>query len=138
MIMRDEIQQVFSMAFAAAKENIYVNRWQVEFPELWSDEQLAGHVPLRVEFEHIYVFGTVAEAVSWSGGFGGDTGRGRNKRGWGCIVRIDPLAPDDPIDPRRVTCIHKESSPSASRSTTTDQTHDARSIALGSARTPVQ
>jgi hypothetical protein len=111
MMTRDEIQRVFSVAFAAAKENIYVKRWQVEFPELWSDEQLAGYVPLRIEFEHVYVFGTVAEAVSWSGGFGGDTGRGRNKRGWGRIVGIDPLAPDDPIDPRRIACIHKESSP---------------------------
>ena len=111
MMTRDEIEQVFSMAFAAAKENIYVKRWQVDFPELWSDKQLAGQVPVRVEFEHVYVFGTVAEAVSWAGGFGGDTGRGRNKRGWGRILRIDPLAHDDPIDPRRITCIHKESSP---------------------------
>ncbi len=111
MMTRDEIEQVFSMAFAAAKENIYVKRWQVDFLELWSDKQLAGQVPVRVEFEHVYVFGTVAEAVSWAGGFGGDTGRGRNKRGWGRILRIDRLAPDDPIDPRRITCIHKESSP---------------------------
>jgi len=108
---RAEIEQVFSVAFAAAKANMYVKRWQVDFPELWSDEQLDRHVPLRVEFEHVFVFGTVAEAVSWAGGFGGDTGRGRNKRGWGSIVRIDPLAPDDPVDPRRITCIHKESSP---------------------------
>ena len=111
MMTHDEIEQVFSVAFAAAKENIFVKRWQVESPELWNDEQLARHVPLRVEFEHVYVFATVAEAVSWAGGFGGDSGRGRNKRGWGRIVRIDPLAPDDPIDPRRITCIHKESSP---------------------------
>jgi hypothetical protein len=110
MMTRDEIEQVFSVAFAAAKGNMCVQRWQKEFPELWSDEQLARNVPLRVEFEHVYVFGTVAEAVSWSGGFGGDTGKGRNKRGWGSIVRVDPLAPDDPVDPRRVTCIHKESS----------------------------
>ena len=95
MMARDEIEQVFSAAFAAAKRNIYVQRWQQEFPELWSDEQLSRNVPLRVEFEHLYVFGTVAEAVSWAGGFGGDTGRGRNKRGWGSIVRVDPLAADD-------------------------------------------
>ncbi len=111
MMTRDEIEQVFTVAFAAAKENMYVKRWQVEFPELWSDEQLARHVPLRVEFEHVYVFGTVAEAVSWAGGFGGDTGRCRNKRAWGSTLRIDPLAHDDPIDPRHITCIHKESSP---------------------------
>ena len=108
---RAEIEEVFSVAFAAAKANIYVQQWQKEFPELWSDEQLAQNVPLRVEFEQVYVFGTVAEAVSWAGGFGGDTGRGRNKRGWGHIVRVDPLDPDDPVDPKRVTCIHKESSP---------------------------
>src|SRR5438093_8288072 len=47
MMTRDEIEQVFSMAFAAAKENIYVKRWQVDFPELWSDKQLAGQVPVR-------------------------------------------------------------------------------------------
>ena len=29
MMTRDEIEQVFRMAFAAAKENIYVKRWQV-------------------------------------------------------------------------------------------------------------
>ena len=111
MMTRAEIEQVFSVAFAAAKANIYVQQWQKEFPELWSDEQLARNVPPRVEFEQVYVYGTVAEAVSWAGGFGGDKGKGRNKRGWGSIVRVDPLDPDDPIDPRRVTCIHKESSP---------------------------
>ena len=77
MMTRDEIEQVFSIAFAAAKENIYVKRWQVDFPELWSDKQLAGQVPVRVEFEHVTSLGP-AEAVSWAGGFGGDTGRGRN------------------------------------------------------------
>ena len=46
------------------------------------EKAAADALPLRVEFEHLYVFGTVAEAVSWAGGFGGDTGRGRNKRGW--------------------------------------------------------
>jgi len=111
MMMRAEIEQVFSVAFAAAKANAYVQQWQKEFPELWSDEQLARNVPLRVEFEQVYVFGTVAEAVSWAGGFGGDTGKGRNKRGWGSIVRVDPLDPADPVDAKRVTCIHKESSP---------------------------
>src|SRR5438094_2020642 len=111
MMTRAEIEQVFGAAFAAAKANIYVQQWQKEFPELWSDEELARNVPLRVEFEQVFVFGTVAEAVSWAGGFGGDKCKGRNKRGWGSIVRVDPLDPDDPIDPRRVTCIHKESSP---------------------------
>src|SRR2546426_9798278 len=111
MMTHAEIEQVFSVAFAAAKANAYVQQWQKEFPELWSDEQLARNVPLRVEFEQVYVFGTVAEAVSWAGGFGGDTGKGRNKRGWGSIVRVDPLEFDDPVDPKRVTCIHKESSP---------------------------
>ena len=79
MMTRAEIEPVFSVAFAAAKANIYVQQWQKEFPELWSDEQLARDVRLRVEFEQVYVFGTVAEAISWAGGFGGDTGRGRNK-----------------------------------------------------------
>ena len=111
MMTRAEIEQVFSVAFAAAKANLYVQQWQKEFPELWGDEQLARNVPLRVEFEQVYVFGTVAEAVSWAGGVGGDKGKSRNKRGWGSIVRVHPLDPDDPIDPRRVTCIHKESSP---------------------------
>jgi len=111
MMTREEIERVFRMAFAAAKEDIDVKRWQMEFPKLWTDEQLARHVPLRVEVEHVTVFGTVVEAIRWAGGFGGDTGRGRNKRGWGSIVRVDPLASDDPIEPRRVTCIHKESSP---------------------------
>ncbi len=111
MMTRSEIEQVFSVAFSAAKTNICVQRWRQECPELWSDERLARNVPLRVEFEQVYVFGTVAEAVSWAGGFGGDKGKGRNKRGWGNIVRIHPLDPDDPIDPRRLTCIHKETSP---------------------------
>jgi hypothetical protein len=111
MMTRAAIEQVFNVAFVAAKANIYVQQWQKEFPELWSDEQLARNVPLRVEFEQVFVFGTVAEAVSRVGGFGGDKGKGRNKRGWGNIVRVYPLESDDPIDPRRVTCIHKESSP---------------------------
>ena len=62
MMTRAEIEQVFSVAFAAAKANVYVRQRQTEFPELWSDEQLARNVPLRVEFEQVYVFGTVAEA----------------------------------------------------------------------------
>lgn len=111
MMTRAEIEQVFSVAFAAAKANVYVRQWQKESPELWSDEQLARDVPLRVEFEQFYVFGTVAEAVSWARGFGGDAEKGRNKRGWGSIVRLDPLDPDDPVDAKRITCIHKESSP---------------------------
>src|SRR5437899_12808409 len=110
MMTRAEIEQVFSVAFAAAKANVYVRQRQTEFPELWSDEQLARNVPLRVEFEQVYVFGTVAEAVSWAGGFGGDTGKGRNKRGWGGIVRVDPLEFADTVDTKRVTCSHKESS----------------------------
>jgi len=38
-------------------------------------------------------------------------GEVENKREWGSIVGVDALAADDPVDPRRVTCIHKESSP---------------------------
>ena len=53
---RAAIEQVFNVAFAAAKANIYVQQWQKEFPELWSDEQLARNVPLRVEFEQVFVF----------------------------------------------------------------------------------
>ena len=64
MMTHAEIEQVFSVAFAAAKANAYVQQWQKEFPELWSDEQLARNVPLRVEFEQVYVFGTLAEAVT--------------------------------------------------------------------------
>src|SRR5437773_426398 len=104
----------FQRGVCCGQKNVFVQQWQKEFRDLWSDEQLARNVPMRVEFEQVYVFGTVAEAVSWAGGFGGDTGRGRNKRGWGRILRIDPLAPDDPIDPRRITCIHKDLLPSAS------------------------
>ena len=66
MMTRAEIARVFSgAAFPAAKANVFIKRWQKEFPELWSDEQLARNVPLRIEFEQVYVFGTVAEAISW-------------------------------------------------------------------------
>ena len=64
MMTRAEIEQVFSVVFVAAKANVCVQQWQKEFPELWSDEQLARNVPMRVEFEQVYIFGTVAEAVS--------------------------------------------------------------------------
>ena len=127
MMTRAEIEQVFSLAFAAAKASAYVQQWQKEFPELWSDEQLARNVPLRVEFEQVYVFGTVAEAISWAGGFGGDAGKGRNKRGWGSIVRVDPVGSRRPsrCEARNLYSQRIIPIPSAFRSAATDQADDA-------------
>jgi len=59
------LRRVFSVAFAAAKANIYVQQWQKEFPELWSDEQLARNVPLRVEFEQVCAYTGLDPVTFW-------------------------------------------------------------------------
>ena len=46
----------FQRGVCCGQKNVFVQQWQKEFPEFWSDEQLARNVPMRVEFEQVYVF----------------------------------------------------------------------------------
>jgi hypothetical protein len=51
----------------------------------WTEEVIARNPPLRVEFEHAIVFGSLAEARSIRDG----------KSNWGCLLKIEPLRCDD-------------------------------------------
>ena len=82
------------------------NRWVRAFREhrgwgqLWTRESLKRGCPVRVELEHVMVFGTVQEARSLV----------RAKTRWGRFLRVAPLQPDDEIDPTRIVYQHKPSS----------------------------
>ena len=55
---------------------------------------------MRVEFEHAIAFSTFSEALSLR----------RNKSGWGKLVGIEPLRPDDVLHPCRIVYQLKSSS----------------------------
>lgn len=66
----------------------------------WTEEVIARNPPLRVEFEHAIVFGSLAEARSIRDG----------KSNWGCLLKIEPLRCDDFLHPTRITYQLKASS----------------------------
>jgi hypothetical protein len=84
---------------AAARDNKSIQGFQADtqFKELWSDEKLRERPPIRVEFEHATVFGTISEA--------GDIAKNKT---WGILVGI--LRPDDCLYPRNITYCLKETS----------------------------
>lgn len=67
---------------------------------LWREETIRDNPPLRVEFEHAIVLGTIAEAISMR----------RGKSGWGEFLKIEALRPDDFLYPMRITYQLKASS----------------------------
>ena len=66
----------------------------------WTEEVIARNPPLRVEFEHAIVFGSLAEARSIRDG----------KSNWGRLLKIEPLRCDDFLHPTRITYQLKASS----------------------------
>lgn len=83
---------------AEANEDIQLFRTHPVWARWWSPEVIADNPPVRVEFEHVIVLGTVSAALNLA----------KHKSGWGELVKIRPLLPDDPLDPVCVVHLYKE------------------------------
>ena len=70
------------------------------WPEIWSEETIRGSPPRCWEFEHVLAFGGF-DVLGWAKG----------KSGWGRLLWVAPLRPDDPQDPEFLCCTHKVTSP---------------------------
>lgn len=92
-----------ALFIAAANQNQSVldyragNDW---WSGCWTEEAITRNPPLRVEFEHAIVFGSLPEALSMRDG----------KSGWGQLIKIEPLRRDDFLHPTRITYQLKSSS----------------------------
>lgn len=86
----------------AAQDNEDIQTFQThpQWKDLWTPEILASNPPVRVEFDHVIILGTVNEAVNLA-----------KRKSWGKLLTMCPLKPDDPLHPFRVVYLHKESSP---------------------------
>lgn len=79
----------------AANKNLSIqeHRADPKWCSLWREETIRESPPMRVEYEHAIVFGTIAEAISMR----------RGKKAWGKFLKIEPLRPDDTLHPFRIT-----------------------------------
>lgn len=66
---------------------------------LWAEPTLRANPPLRVEFEHAVVLGTINDA--------GDIAKHKS---WGKLIALQPLAVDDRLYPRNITYMLKATS----------------------------
>lgn len=66
----------------------------------WNEKSIARKPPVRVEYEHAIVFATLSEALSLR----------RSKSGWGKLLSVAPLRPDDRLHPTRIVYQLKASS----------------------------
>jgi len=84
---------------AAARANESIKGFQADprFQGLWANETIQQNPPVRVEFEHATVFGTISEA--------GDIAKSKT---WGALIGIEPLRPGDRLYPRNITYSLKE------------------------------
>jgi len=85
---------------ANSNQSVLEYRTHPSWSECWSELSIATRPPLRVEFEHAIVFATLTEALSLR----------KSKSGWGSLIRIEPLRPDDFLHPSRVVYQLKPSS----------------------------
>ncbi len=77
---------------ANKNESILEFRADPRWAPIWKEENIVRNPPMRVEFEHAIVFGTLGEALSMR----------RGKSGWGNLLGIEPLRPDDVLHPTRI------------------------------------
>lgn len=87
----------------AAVRNRYVREYHNSkewYAPCWSTENIVKHPPLRVQFEHATVYGTISEAIDIS----------KSKTTWGKLLGIEPLGPEDVLDPLRIVYTLKASS----------------------------
>lgn len=85
---------------ANRNKSILEHRAGGPWADLWTEAVIAKNPPRRVEFEHVIVFGTFAEALSMRDG----------KPAWGKLLKIEPLRPEDVLHPCRITYQLKASS----------------------------
>ena len=78
----------------AANQNHSILEFRADpkWAPIWKEANIVQRPPMRVEFEHAIVFGTLGEALSMR----------RGKSGWGNLLRIEPLRPDDVLHPTRI------------------------------------
>ena len=78
----------------AANKNASIQEYRAhpQWGSLWREETIRDSPPMRVEFEHAVVLGTIAEAISMR----------RRKKAWGQFLKIEPLGPDDVLHPTRI------------------------------------
>jgi hypothetical protein len=78
----------------AANRNNSIQEFRADarFAAIWKEENIRNSPPLRVEFEHAIVLGTIAEAISMR----------RGKEAWGQFLQVEPLRPDDVLHPTRI------------------------------------
>ena len=78
----------------AANRNNSIQEFRADarWAPIWKEENVHRSPPLRVEFEHAIVFGTLGEAISMR----------RGKDGWGAFLQLEPLRPDDVLHPTRI------------------------------------
>lgn len=77
---------------ANKNESIVEFRGDPRWAPIWKEQNIIDRPPMRVEFEHAVVFGTFGEALSMR----------RGKSGWGRLLSIEPLRPDDVLHPTRI------------------------------------
>jgi len=77
---------------ANRNESILAFRADPKWAPIWKEENIVQNPPMRVDFEHAIVFGTLGEALSMR----------RGKSGWGQLLKIEPLQPDDVLHPTRI------------------------------------
>jgi hypothetical protein len=101
--MSPQIRMSLQEGTAAANRNKSVqqyrhaNEW---WSCCWTEEAIRRHPPFRVEFENAIVFASFSEALSFR----------RNKSGWGKLVCVAPIQPDDFLHPTRITYVLKATS----------------------------
>lgn len=91
----DEKVSKFRQRFIdAANRNSSIQDFRADgrFAPIWKEENIRRSPPLRAEFEHAIVFGTIAEAISMR----------RGKNAWGQFLQVEPLRADDVLHPTRI------------------------------------
>lgn len=78
----------------AANQNHSILEFRVDsrWAPIWKQENIVQRPPVRVEFEHAIVFGSLGEALSMR----------REKSSWGNLLSLEPLRPDDVLHPTRI------------------------------------
>lgn len=86
-----ESRSLRRLLLEVANKNVSIQEFRIDpkLRSLWCEETIRESPPMRVEFEHAIVLGTIAEALSMR----------RGKNAWGKFLKIEPLHPHDVLPP---------------------------------------